>query len=260
VERERSRIVQVRVLSLRGDGGAEEGSASVPVEAALALEVNGRVVAHLMRLPGHDAELALGFCLSEGYLGGLGDVLSVEVCAAEEGCVRVRLSREVAERPVRVLSSACVEAREEGAHLPQALPVGGLCVTAQTLLGLPRKLREAQEVRQTAGAVHAAALFDAEGEMVVVREDVGRHNAVDKVLGYGVYHGVRFGRMALVTSGRASSEMVLKAAAAGVPVAASLSGPTSLGVELAEQLGVTLIGYLRTGRMTLYAHAERVGD
>jgi len=252
-------LASVRAVRLSADGRAIDEPLTVPVEGPLAVQINESVVAHLMRLPGHDAELALGFCLTEGYIAGFSDILGVEVCHAAEGRVVVRTREGVAARPPRLLTSACVGPRETAElRLPAPLTVEGPIADSETLLSLPAKMRRWQEVRRAAGAVHAAAILTGEGQSVVVREDVGRHNAIDKVVGYCLYHGRPLGGAILVSTGRASSEMVLKAAAARVPVAASRSGPTSLGVELAEKLGVTLIGYLRPGRMTVYAHPKRV--
>ncbi len=250
----------VRVVEVVTSAGLpSDRSVDVPIEAPLAIRVNDDTVAHLMRLPGHDAELALGFCLSEGYIGGLADVLGVDVCDAEAGQVTVRTARARPPRKPLFLTSACVGLREASEiDLPEALSAEGPAVSAEVLLALPGRMREGQEVRRAAGAVHAAAVFDAAGERVVVREDVGRHNAIDKVVGYCLHAGYRLERAILVSTGRASSEMVLKALAARIPIAASRSGPTSLGVELADRLGLTLIGYLRPGRMTVYAHPQRV--
>jgi FdhD protein len=251
----------VRVVEVVTSAGRpNDRSVEVPIEAPLAIRVNDRIVGHLMRLPGHDAELALGFCVSEGYISGLADVLGVEVCDAEAGQVTVRTAREQPSRKPLFLTSACVGPREASEiDLPEALPAEGPVVSAEVLLSLPAGMREGQEVRRAAGAVHAAAVFDSAGERVVVREDVGRHNAIDKVVGYCLHAGCPLERGLLLSTGRASSEMVLKAVAARIPIAASRSGPTSLGVELADRLGLTLIGYLRPGRMTVYAHPEKLG-
>jgi FdhD protein len=255
----RSSVRMVDGLALRADGSAGPTRPAVPVEAPLAVQVNEVVVAHLMRLPGHDAELALGFCYTEGLISGLIDVQSVEVCDDEAGRVTVRTPREVAPREAAVLTSACVGPRGvRGAGLPSPVEAPDLVIGTDVLLQAGRRMQAAQETHRVAGAVHAAAMFTAEGELVVLREDVGRHNAIDKVVGYCLYHNDSLGRTMLVSTGRASSEMILKAAAARVPVSASLSGPTSLGVELAQKLGITLAGYLRGGRMVVYAHPERL--
>ncbi len=257
--KDRAATRSVDAVTVQGKGTSAPARPAVPVEAPLAVQVNEVVVAHLMRLPGHDAELALGFCYTEGLISGLTDVLSVEVCDDDAGRVTVRTPREVAPREAAVLTSACVGPRGvRGADLPPPLGVGSVQIAADVLLGAGRGMQAAQETHRTAGAVHAAAVFTLEGELVVLREDVGRHNAIDKVVGHCLYGECPLERSMLISTGRASSEMILKAAAARVPVAASRSGPTSLGVELAEKLGVTLVCYLRRGQMTVYAHPERL--
>jgi FdhD protein len=259
VGKDRSPVQPVEAVSIRAQGKAESATPSVPVEAPLAIEVNDVVVAHLMRLPDHDAELALGFCYTEGLISGLSDVLSVAVCDDEMGRVTVRTPWEVAPREAAVLTSACVGPRGvRGADLPPPVETTGVQVAANVLLQAGRRMQAEQETHRTAGAVHGAAVFTLHGELVVLREDVGRHNAIDKAVGHCLYQDWPLERSMLVSTGRASSEMILKTAAARIPVAASRSGPTSLGVELAEELGVTLVGYLRRGRMTLYAHPERI--
>jgi FdhD protein len=139
-------------------------------------------------------------------------------------------------------------------------PVTGDCsIGAEVLLDLPGKLRQSQETFERTGGLHAAAIFTTGGELLVVREDVGRHNAVDKVLGYGLLNDLLpFDRHILVVSGRASFEILQKALAAAVPIVAAVSAPSSLAVQFAEAGGQTLVGFLRPGRMNVYAHAQRI--
>jgi FdhD protein len=135
----------------------------------------------------------------------------------------------------------------------------GAVIDAATLLALPARLRAAQPAFDETGGLHAAALFDVGGQLVVAREDVGRHNAVDKVLGYGLLHGLLpFAAHVLVVSGRASFEIVQKALAGGIPVVAAVSAPSTLAVELAEESGQTLVGFLRPPRFNVYAGPERI--
>lgn len=247
----------VDALTVKAQGTSVPGRPAVPVEAPLAVQVNEVVVAHLMRLPGHDAELALGFCCTEGLVAGLADVLSIEVCDDETGRVTVRTPHRIAPREAAVLTSACVGPRGvRGEELPPAVEATQVEIRPDVLLEAGRRMQAAQETHRTAGAVHAAAIFTFDGTLVVLREDVGRHNAIDKVVGHCLYHDCPLERTILVSTGRASSEMILKTAAARVPVAASRSGPTSLGVALAKELGVTLVGYLRQGQMIVYAHPQ----
>lgn len=251
----------VETVTIRVPHTAAAETPAVPVEAPLAIRVNDVVVAHLMRLPGHDAELALGFCYTEGLISSLADVVSLEVCDDDTGQVTVRTPREVTPRPTAIVTSACVGPRDRReADLPPPVDGGSLRIGPEALLGAAAQMQASQETHRTAGAVHAAAVFRPDGTLVVLREDVGRHNAVDKVIGHCLYGNCPLDRSMLVSTGRASSEMVLKAAAARIPVAASRSGATSLGVELAQDLGVTLVCYLRRARMTIYAHPERLTD
>ncbi|MBM3475669.1 MAG: formate dehydrogenase accessory sulfurtransferase FdhD [Armatimonadetes bacterium] len=254
----RSDIRTVGAVSVRRGSAPEAEPLNVPVESPLAIEVNGIVAVHLMRLPGHDAELALGHCYAERYLGGLDDVATLEVCTEQTGLVRLRTVREVAPRPASVLISACAGGRvPDEADLPAPVPADRWGMDAQRLLGLMGEMQAAQTVYAEARAVHGAAVFARSGELVVVREDVGRHNAVDKAIGLCVYDRHPMDGV-LVTTGRASSEMILKASVARTPIVLSRSGPTSLGIELAERLGITLICYARGPRMSVMTHAERV--
>ncbi|HJN14361.1 MAG TPA: formate dehydrogenase accessory sulfurtransferase FdhD [Armatimonadota bacterium] len=232
---------------------------SIPVEAPLAIEVNDAIVAHLMRTPGNDIELAIGFCYTEGILNGMQDVESVQLCPDDAGKVTVRTTKAVATRAPVMLTSACAGGRiGESFELPEPLPAGDLTIQAEALLGAAGRLRESQTIRQAAGAVHAAAILSADGQPLVAREDVGRHNAIDKAIGQCVYQGCGLKNSILLSTGRASSEMVLKAARARIPVAASRSGSTSLGVELAQLLGVTLVCYVKSAQMTILTHGDRI--
>lgn len=251
-------IETMTATTFRSTGSIDIEQVSTPIEAPLAIEVNDHVVAHLMRLPGHDAELALGFCVTEGYISGMGDVLGLDICHENDGKVGLRTSRDVMVDKPLVLTSACVGRGEGRAELPKALETEGWTMAAETLLAITGAVLSGQELHSATGAVHAAAVFTLEGEMVALREDVGRHNAVDKVIGSCVYEGCPLHRSVLVSTGRASSEMVLKATTARVPIVASLSGPTSLGAELAEKLGITLVCYLRRSRMAVYTRPERI--
>lgn len=133
-----------------------------------------------------------------------------------------------------------------------------LNVPATVLLGLDRAMRERQDIHRSVGGTHAAVIFDASGKAITLAEDIGRHNAIDKAVGYCLLRGIALYDKILLTSGRASYEMATKAVRVGIPVIASVSAPTSLAVQLAEDRGLTLIGYLRGGRMNVYTHMERI--
>jgi FdhD protein len=161
---------------------------------------------------------------------------------------------------VRLIRAGCGAVDVDRAELPlDPIPQDQVRVAREALLSLPTTMRDCQTLRQDVGGVHAAALFDADGQLVVLCEDVGRHNAVDKAVGHCLLHDVPLADKVLLCSGRLSYEMVTKAIRARLPIVASVSAPTALAVAIAEQHNLTLIGYVRGSRMTVYAHAERVG-
>jgi FdhD protein len=249
----------------------------VVLEEPLELLINEQPIAVLMRMPGQEKELAAGFCVSEGYVRTVADILLIHHCGsghpapggeADDGFgsrnrVEMRVVAEgftPPERPdvVRLIRSGC-GAAEVGA-LCDALPIVShdLRLSISTLLGLDRAMRDLQHVHQQVGGTHSAALFEATGKVVTVAEDIGRHNAVDKAVGYCLLWGIPLHDKVLVTSGRASYEMAVKAIRVGIPIVASISAPTSLAVQLAQDRGLTLIGYLRGRRMNAYTHPERL--
>jgi len=251
----------------RGDERTATGDA-VAVEEPLEIRVRRRAVSVTMRTPGHDAELAVGFLLGEGLIRGAADVLRVEPCgqAREGNVVNVTLAPRVAvdfdklTRHVFASSSCglCGKASIDALHQWFDPIDSDLAVPAALLRVLPDNMRAAQATFERTGGLHAAALFDERGGMTVLREDVGRHNAVDKALGHAVLRGVALDRAVLLVSGRASFEVVQKAWAGRVPVVCAVSAPTSLAVELARESGVTLVGFLRGDRMNVYSGGERV--
>src|SRR5690349_3220683 len=222
-----------------------------------------------MRTPGHDAELAAGFLLTEGMIASRADVIGVEPCAhAREGnLVNVVLALEAkadfAQLTRHVFTSSscgmCGKASIDSVFQRFEPVRSDVTVAVETLLALPERLREAQPTFDRTGGLHGAGLFTATGESVVSREDVGRHNAVDKVLGYGLLNNLLpFDRHVLLVSGRASFEIMQKALAGRVPVVAAVSAPSSLAVEFAEDSRMTLVGFLREGRMNVYSEPARV--
>ena len=233
-------------------------------------------VAVTMRTPGHDVELAHGFLLTEGVITAPHDVVAARWCDSvdDEGrntynVLDVALAPGVAppeagvERNFYTTSSCgvCGKASLDAVRLrsrfsPADDPVR---LDAATLYGLPDALREAQRIFESTGGLHAAGLFTADGTALVVREDVGRHNAVDKVMGWALLNArVPAAGCVLMVSGRASFELVQKAVMAGVPVLAAVSAPSSLAVALAEEAGTTLVGFLRGTTMNIYAGAQRI--
>ncbi len=241
------------------------------VEEPLEIRVRGRSVSITMRTPGRDDELAAGFLLTEGVVWAPADLLRVEPCASDEqeNVLNVTLAPEVhvdfgrLTRHVFTSSSCglCGTTTIEATRRRFGSIESDVVVTAATMLGLGPTLRAAQPAFDRTGGLHAAAIFDASGSLVVSREDVGRHNAVDKVLGYGLLHDLLpFDRHILLVSGRASFEIMLKALAGRLPLVAAVSAPSSLAAQFAQEMGQTLVGFLRDGRMNVYAGAQRIDE
>ena len=261
------------VVRYRDGAVARGASDEVAHEEPLEIRVRGRAVSVTMRTPGHDEELAAGFLLTEGLIRRREDVLRVEPCGRnEEGnLINVVLAPEVhvdfekLTRHVFASSSCglCGKATIDAVRATFAAvePDSSFRVDAAALLELPGAMRRRQATFDRTGGLHAAALFDANGELLVLREDVGRHNAVDKVVGHALLNdaiGVPLGRRVLAVSGRASFEIVQKALAARLPLVAAVSAPSSLAVQFARENGQTLVGFLRPGRMNVYSHPGRI--
>ena len=250
--------------------GARAIEDRVAVEAPLEIRVNGRGYAVTMRTPGHDLDLAAGFLVSEGVVGAAADLSDVGVVdQAERDVVGVSVSGPGAlvamdrQRHVYTTSSCgvCGLASIDAVTTTSRFDVtrDDVEVTAATIRSLPDALRDSQSAFEATGGLHAAGLFAPDGHRVVVREDVGRHNAVDKVVGHAIRRDVLpLSGHVLQVSGRASFELVQKAAMAGIPVLAAVSAPSSLAIDLAELAGVTLVGFSRPGSFNVYAHPQRI--
>ena len=235
------------------------------------IRVRGRSVCVTMRTPEHDEELAVGFLLTEGVIHGADDVLRIEPCGRndEDNVLNVMLAPHVKfdldrlTRHVFASSSCglCGKASIDSVHqhFPPVEARADATVEASVLAALPDRMRDAQTTFAETGGLHAAAVFDRTGAAVVVREDVGRHNAVDKVLGFGLLNGrLPFADHVLMVSGRASFEILQKALAARIPIVAAVSAPSSLAVDFAQESGQTLVGFVRDGRLNVYTRADRV--
>lgn len=270
---ERRRVIRVR------DGAVSARPDTLVAEEPLEIRLNGRPLAVTMRTPGDDFALAVGFLVSEGVLGSAEEVRNVAYCAgARDGggntynVVDVRLAPDVPvpditlERNVYTTSSCglCGKASLDAVRTTARFALADgppVRVGVDVLTALPDRLRAAQEVFERTGGLHAAALFSASGGLLDVREDVGRHNAVDKVVGRALREGrLPLGGTVLMVSGRASFELAQKAVMAGVPVLAAVSAPSSLAVDLAAETGLTLVGFLRGGSMNVYAGEHRLLD
>lgn len=266
---ERRRIVRLR------DGALDAGPDQLAIEEPLEIEVDGTVVSTTMRTPGHDIELALGWLVSEGALGSLDEVLEAKECfehaeGADEEQVRrivqvhTRSSIPLTPR-LHATSSACGVCGADLIDLTRrtrhwSLSGDRTAFDIDRILGQPRALRESQRGFDASGGLHAAALFTTGGELLCVREDVGRHNAVDKVIGWALTEGrLPLAGLALQVSGRASAELVHKAVMAGAPLLAAVSAASTLAVDLARASDLTLVGFVRDDSLNVYAGGERLG-
>jgi FdhD protein len=268
-------VTTVRVGRVDGSGLAFAPDALAveePLEIRIGLEVDGRrthrAVSVTMRTPGHDRELAVGFLFTEGIIAGAEDLAGVRSCGSGN-VVRVDLRPGVAvelarlERHFYTTSSCGVCGKTSLAAVlvsvstrpREAWPIVG----SDVIRRLPETLRAAQAVFDRTGGLHASALFDPEGRLLALREDVGRHNALDKLIGASLLEG----RMSLIetillVSGRASFELVQKAAVAGIPIVAAVGAPSSLAVDLARENGMTLVGFVSRERFNIYHGADRI--
>ena len=270
----RRSTTRVRVVVV-DDGVQGQRPDTLATEEPMEIRVAGpgqelEAVAVTMRTPGGDFELAVGFLFTEGLIAA-GDVRRVAYCDNLPGedqrynVVSVILERAfdvtLVHRNFSATSSCgiCGKAALDDVEVRCAPVTAGPVVTADLLVSLPAVLRSQQRLFDRTGGLHAAALFTAEGELVSIREDVGRHNAVDKVIGEQLLSGrVPLSGNILQVSGRLSFEIVQKAAVAGIPIVSAVSAPTSLAVEAGERFGMTVVGFVRDGRLNVYAGAERV--
>lgn len=269
----RRRVTRIKVGEYRNTRGD-----SLTVEEPLEIRVQGRSLAVTMRTPGNDVELAAGFLVSEGVIAAPDEMVTARYCAGavDDGntynVLDVALAPDVAppdpsvERNFLTNSSCglCGKASIDSVRTQSRYAVADddLVVDAEQLAGFPDTLRAGQAVFERTGGIHAAALFDgATGEMLVLREDVGRHNAVDKVIGWALQNGRLPGRgLVLQVSGRASFELTQKALMAGIPMLTAVSAPSSLAADLAAEMGLTLVGFLRGTSMVIYSRPDRIVD
>jgi FdhD protein len=259
-----------------GAHGWQEQDDLVAREEPLEIQLGAASLAVVMRTPGHDEELALGFAVTERIVASAADIVSVHHCAnaASEGgednvirivpAAHVELDLERLRRNLFASSSCgiCGKATIENALATAPPLVGDAAVFAASVVRtFPALLRQGQDTFDATGGLHAAALFTGDGRLLALREDVGRHNAVDKIVGWAAQRGLLpLSGHALMVSGRVSYEIVQKALAARIPLVAAISAPTSLAVELAEQAGIGLVGFLRGDTMNVYANAFRVNE
>ncbi|WP_026253218.1 formate dehydrogenase accessory sulfurtransferase FdhD [Streptomyces sp. PsTaAH-124] len=268
---ERRKVIRIR------DGAVSSRPDTLVAEEPLEIRLDGRPLAITMRTPGDDFALAAGFLVSEGVLAAAADLRNIVYCAGATSdggntynVVDVRTAPGVVlpditlERNVYTTSSCglCGKASLDAVRTTARWPIAdepAVRLTPGLLASLPDRLRAAQRVFDRTGGLHAAALFTEDGELLDIREDVGRHNAVDKLVGRALQNGaLPLSRTVLLVSGRASFELAQKAVMAGIPVLAAVSAPSSLAVDLAVETGLTLVGFLRGGSMNVYAGADRI--
>ena len=260
------RSVELTQVTEWSEGEVHPVDDSLAVEEPLEIRVNGAPVTVTMRTPGNDLELAAGFLLTEGILEKHEDIASIRATvpdgAIKSNIVEVMLTdaqfgAEVFQRNFFAASSCgiCGKASIEAIRNRNLTPPNQeFRIAPEILCRLPEQLRAEQAVFDRTGGLHAAALFTAEGDLIALREDIGRHNAVDKLVGWALMEGrVPLRESVLMVSGRGGFEIIQKALAGGIPVVASVSAPSSLGVKLARELGLTLIGFLRGHRFVVYS-------
>jgi FdhD protein len=279
VEGRPGRSVGVDVVALEGEGRARKRDEIVteePLELRLSEDGEASTLAVTMRTPGNDFELAAGFLFDEAVVRLRDDIIGMSYCldAAVDPAQRYNIvtvecragaaagDRARFERHFTIGSACgvCGRAQIDSLRDLGVTPIDdAVRVAATHLYKLPAQMREAQRVFASTGGLHAAALFDERGEALVVREDVGRHNAIDKIVGWGLLDGrLPLAGCVLLVSGRASYEVLQKSVMAGIPIVASVSAPSSLAVDLAREFNVTLVGFLRGNRANVYSAPERV--
>ena len=260
-----SGIGSEKIIRRKRDGDLEYLPDELTVEQPLEIRIGRKPIATTMRTPGHDEELAAGFLLSEGIVRARDQIASVSIggdnrVVVETSGVKLRLNST---KRFGTISSSCglcgktsIDAiRQNFAAIRSA----DIRIDLETLLSLPERLREAQSDFARTGGIHAAGIFGVDGKLKIAREDIGRHNAVDKAVGRAFLDQlVPLQRHLLLVSGRASFEIIQKALAAGIPIVAAVSAPSSLAVEFARDSNQTLIGFLRPPSFNVYTHIERV--
>jgi FdhD protein len=260
------------VMRRKADGGYECVTDEVAIEEPLEIRIGQEPLAVTMRTPGNDEELAAGFLLSEGILRARADLREISRCtlpASAGNILNVTLSSTAkftpaATRRFGTISTSCgLCGKTSIEFIRQQFPpidsASSLQIEVAKLLDLPERLRSAQGNFERTGGIHAAAIFDVLGNLIVLREDIGRHNAVDKAIGRAFLNELLpLKNHIMIVSGRSSLEIVQKALAAGIPIVAAVSAPSSLAVNFARESNQTLIGFLRPPTFNIYSHIERV--
>jgi FdhD protein len=271
-----SGVPGIREVGITRRGRSAPERDRVAVEEPMEVRVNGASFAVIMRTPGADRDLAAGFLLAEDVIHNAGEIGTIEYCAdvtdeGRENTLNVtvtggavdRLGARLSDRRQVMMTASCGLCGRrtiESLQARVAAVKGDWTVGADVIASLPDRLRAAQSVFESTGGLHAAGLFDREGKLHLSAEDVGRHNAVDKIVGRTLLAGKHpLDDSILLVSGRTSFELVQKALLAGIPLIASVSAPSSLAIDLAEQAGITLCGFVRAPNFNIYSHPHRIG-
>ena len=255
-----------KIIRRKQDGSLEYLRDDLTIEEPLEIRIGRKTLATTMRTPGHDDELAVGFLVSEGIVRDRSAIAKISVDADKRAIVDlaagVKLKLNSAQRFGTISSSCGLCGKTSIDAIRQSFPAiesSNVRIDIETLLSLPQKLRDAQSDFARTGGIHAAGIFDSNGELKIVREDIGRHNAVDKAIGRAFLDKLfPLNRHVLLVSGRASFEIIQKALAAGVAIVAAVSAPSTLAAEFAWESNQTLIGFLRPPSFNIYSHVERV--
>ena len=261
-----SSIDSQKIIRRKRDGGLEYLPDDLTIEEPLEICIGRKILATTMRTPGHDDELAAGFLISEAIVREREEIANISsdrdnrVIFDLKDSVKLKLNSTKRFGTISSSCGLCGKTSIDAIHQNfPAITSKEIRVDIETLLLLPEKLRNAQSDFARTGGIHAAGIFDANGELKIAREDIGRHNAVDKAIGRAFLDGsLPLDRHLLLVSGRASFEIVQKALAAGIPIIAAVSAPSTLAVSFARESNQTLIGFLRPPSFNIYAHVERV--
>ncbi|WP_069167490.1 formate dehydrogenase accessory sulfurtransferase FdhD [Nocardia altamirensis] len=267
-----SRVTARRRMRRISPQGEIQRPDTLAVEEPLEIRIGGQSLTVTMRTPGNDVDLVHGFLLSEAMIGAAEEIMAARYCAGadEDGrntynVLDLTLRNPVQVRPRNFMTTGacglCGKTALDEVRTRTRFPItgGGPVVDTQVLAGMPDTLRGKQTLFEATGGLHGAGLFTADGEVLAVREDIGRHNAVDKVIGWALRQNLVPARdLVLIVSGRASFELVQKAVMAGIPMLGAVSAPSSLAVDLAAEAGLTLAGFLRGDTMNVYTHPDRI--
>ncbi len=259
---------KTQVLSFNGQVSHRRTDAVVQ-EEPLEIRLQATTLTTTMRTGGHDFELALGWAFAEGLVQSLEDVQKISYCVSDKleqrfNVVNLKLRNrpEVSPKPRLSLSTSacgvCGKASLESLEVSCPVLPNHMQVLPELLYALPEKIRTAQQIFSSTGSIHAAGLFSANGDLLILREDVGRHNAVDKVIGWALMNRIQLEQTMLLVSGRSGFEIAQKAVRASIPILAGVSAPSSLALDVAKRFNLTLIGFLRGQTMNVYTGFERI--